>query len=85
MSLSDSQQAATVSIEKATAWVKENLPDLCDGAPAEVSAGEMRIVMGPLRPCSMRRTSPSSSIGDGGPHASTGMSLPRGGQCNSAS
>ncbi len=42
VSLFDSRQAAAISIEKATAWVKENLADLYDGAPAEVSAAQVR-------------------------------------------
>jgi hypothetical protein len=32
------------SIEKAAAWVKENLPDIHQGPPPEVSAGEVRVV-----------------------------------------
>jgi hypothetical protein len=44
VSLFDNQQAALASIEKAAAWVKEKLPDLHQGPPPEVSAGEVRIV-----------------------------------------
>ena len=44
VSLFDNQQAALASIEKAAAWVKENLPDLHQGPPPVVSAGEVRIV-----------------------------------------
>jgi hypothetical protein len=44
VSLFDSQQAALASIEKAAAWVKENLPDIHQGPPPEVSAGEVRVV-----------------------------------------
>jgi hypothetical protein len=44
VSLFDNQQAALASIEKAAAWVKENLPDPHQGPPPEVSAGEVRVV-----------------------------------------
>ena len=46
VSLFDSREAATASIGKAAAWVKENLPELHDGAPPEVVAGEVRVVAG---------------------------------------
>lgn len=44
VSLFDSQEAALASIEKAAAWVKENLPDLHQGPPPEVSAGAVRVM-----------------------------------------
>ena len=44
VSLFDDQRAALASIEKAATWVKENLPDLHQGPPPEVSAGEVRII-----------------------------------------
>jgi hypothetical protein len=44
VSLFDSQQATLASIEKAAAWVKENLPDIHQGTLPEVSAGEVRVV-----------------------------------------
>ncbi len=46
VSLFDSREAAAASIAAAVAWVRENLPELHDGAPPEVSAGEVRVVAG---------------------------------------
>jgi hypothetical protein len=44
VSLFDSREAAAASIGAAVAWVRENLPELHDGAPPEVGGGEVRIV-----------------------------------------
>jgi hypothetical protein len=45
VSLFDNQRSALASIQVAVAWVRENLPDLHDGEPPEVSAGEVRVAV----------------------------------------
>ena len=41
VSLFDSREAAEAASEKATVWVRENLADLYDGQPPEVTKGEV--------------------------------------------
>ena len=41
VSLFESREAAEAGNEKAVAWVKDNLADLYDGRPSEVTKGEI--------------------------------------------
>jgi hypothetical protein len=55
VSLFNDQRSALASIARAAAWVKENLPDLHQGSPPEVSAGEVRIVAAAEPPAARAR------------------------------
>jgi hypothetical protein len=55
VSLFDNQRAVSDTIEKAAAWVKENLPDLHQGPLPEVSAGEVRVIAAAELPATRAR------------------------------